>query len=266
MKPSRTKTICLTVAAVLIAGFYLLTPAAKAFPPVPSVKLVVPAYFYPAGQGLKHWQKLINTAGKIPVVAIANPASGPGKAVDPAYTALIKLAQTGKVTMVGYVSTNYGKQAAADIKEDIDDWVSFYPTIQGIFFDEQASEAAQVNFYLDLATYARTKIKGAFLITNPGTECSEEYFAKKVADTICIVEKGVGLEKYSPPAWASRYPAAQFYGLAYQVTKQSSMLTSLKSVTKKRLGCLFITDDKLPNPWDTLPPYWDAEVSHAKSL
>ena len=41
-------------------------------PPVPSVKLVVPAYFYPAGQGLKNWQKLPSAAAKIPIVVIAN--------------------------------------------------------------------------------------------------------------------------------------------------------------------------------------------------
>lgn len=235
-----------------------------AAPPPSGPKLLVPAYFYPDGKGLATWGRLIAAGAKAPIIAIANPASGPGAQVDPAYTAIIKKAQDGQIKIIAYVSTNYAKRTAAEIKRDIDLWVQFYPTIQGIFFDEQTSEAAQADFYLELATYARMKIQDAFIVTNPGTICAEEYFSKKVADTICTVESHDGLEKYTPPAWATKYPAAQFYGLAYKIEKAHGMQTSLKAVGKKHFGYVFITDDKLPNPWDTLPPYWDDEVKAVK--
>ena len=256
---------CGMLAFSLVFAVCVTTPHVTATPPPTGVKLLVPAYFYPAGDGLKHWQSLIAVAGKVSVVAIANPASGPGKAVDPAYTSVIKAAQTGKVTVIGYVSTRYAKRTADEIKQDIDDWIRFYPTIQGLFFDE-TSDAAQSDFYLDLANYARKKINQAFTVTNPGTVCAEEYFSKQVADTICIVEKGEGLEKYTPPVWAAKYSLARFYGLAYAVAKPAGMQTSLKAAPKKHLGYVFVTDDKLPNPWDTLPPYWDAEVNLVKTL
>ena len=203
MRIELSKCSLLTLSLILAAC--AIAHPVQAVPPATEVKLLVPAYFYPAGAGLKNWSKLISAAGKVPVMAIANPASGPGTAVDPAYASVIKLAQAGKVTVIGYVSTSYGKRTAAEIKTDIDNWISFYPTIQGIFFDEQASDAAQSDFYLDLAGHARLKIARAFIVTNPGTACAEEYFSKKVADTICIVEKGEGLDKYAIRQAESRF-------------------------------------------------------------
>lgn len=249
----------LVAAAILAAVCTEHTPTSAA-PPQASLKLLVPAYFYPAGEGLQTWHKLIAAGTKTPVVAIANPGSGPGTAIDPAYSTIIHEAQAAKVTVIGYVSTSYAKRSATEIKHDLDQWLKFYPTIQGFFFDEQASEAGRSDFYLDLTNYARKKIPEAFVVTNPGTTCAEEYFSKNVADTICVIENGAGLEKYAPPPWSKKYPAERFYGLAYHVQKADGMRTSLHAAAQKHLGYVYVTDDKLPNPWDTLPPYWQAEV------
>lgn len=249
------------ISALLFCVQSSLIPAA---PTKTGPKLLVPAYFYPGGKELETWNKLIVAGSKASIIAIANPASGPGTQIDPGYTSIIKRAQEGKIKIIGYVSTSYAKRTAAEIKHDIDLWVQFYPTIEGFFFDEQTSEAAKADFYLDMANYGRSKVKNAFIVTNPGTTCAEDYFSKKVADTICTIESHDGLDKYTPPAWATKYPASQFYGLAYQIDKAQGMHTSLKAVEKKHLGYVFITDDKLPNPWDTLPPYWDEEVKAVK--
>lgn len=242
----------------IVLSITLLLSAGTAFAEQPT--LLVPAYFYPDGKGLKTWNELIAVGPKVPIIAIANPASGPGKQVDPAYTSIISKAQAAKIKIIGYVSTSYAKQTAAQIKQDIDTWVQFYPTIEGFFFDEQSSEAAKSDFYVDIASYGRMKVAQAFIVTNPGTICAEEYFSKRVADTICTVESADGLEKYTPPSWAAKYPASQFYGLAYKINKAKGMQESLKAAPAKHFGYLFVTDDKLPNPWDTLPPYWDDEV------
>ena len=68
-------------------------------PEPPRLSILVPAYFYPSGRGLKEWEKLIDAAGRAPIVAIANPASGPGKKVDPNYTAVIRRAAKAGVTV-----------------------------------------------------------------------------------------------------------------------------------------------------------------------
>lgn len=250
--------VCLIVVPCVTPS--LLTSAQ----PQTGPKLLVPAYFYPGGKELETWNKLIAAGSKASIIAIANPASGPGTQIDPGYTAIIRKAQDGKIKIIAYVSTSYAKRTAAEIKHDIDLWVQFYPTIEGFFFDEQTSEAAKADFYLDVANYGRSKVKDAFIVTNPGTICAEDYFSKKVADTICTVESHDGLEKYTQPAWATKYPASQFYGLAYKIDKAKEMHVSMKAVEKKHFGYVFITNDKLPNPWDTLPPYWDEEVKAVK--
>ncbi len=48
----------------------------------PKLSLWVPAYYYPNGPGLREWDRLIAAARLVPIVAIANPASGPGDHVD----------------------------------------------------------------------------------------------------------------------------------------------------------------------------------------
>lgn len=248
----------------LLTLIYVASARSSAAPPRVGPKLLVPTYFYPGGKELETWNKLIAAGAKVPIIAIANPASGPGTQIDPAYTVIIAKAQSANIKIIAYVSTSYAKRTAAEIKHDIDLWIQFYPTVQGIFFDEQTSDAAHADFYLDVATYARTKIKNAFIVTNPGTICAEDYFSKQVADTICTVESAEGLEKYATPAWAMKYPAANFYGLAYKIDKPHGMHASLKAVEKKHFGYVFITDGKLPNPWDRLPQYWDDEVKAVK--
>lgn len=252
-----------SLALVLALGLGLLAAPPEP-PPKPSPKLLVPAYFYPAGKGLESWNKLIAGTDKATVIAIVNPASGPGTQVDPAYTLVIQQAQAAQVKLIAYVSTSYAQRSTADIKRDIDLWLQYYPTIQGFFFDEQSSDGAKADFYLDLATYARGKVRNAFIVTNPGIPCDEAYFAKNVADTICVIESANGLDQFVPPAWFAKYPAEKFYGLAYRIGKPNGMRTSIAAARKKRLGYLYITDDKLPNPWDTLPGYWQEELKAVK--
>src|SRR5687768_16366735 len=77
----------------------------------PPLRLLVPAYFYPAGKGEQKWDKLIAAADRVPIVAIVNPASGPGRRADPNYTAILERAAKAKrLTLIGYVTTSYAKR------------------------------------------------------------------------------------------------------------------------------------------------------------
>jgi hypothetical protein len=256
------------IAVALLCGLVAMSGPGRAAPPTAVVttkpKLLVPAYFYPDGPGLAYWKQLMATASTASTIAIANPDSGPGKQIDPAYTSVIQQAQAAKIKVIGYVSTSYAKRTAADIKADVDKWVQFYPTVQGIFFDEQVSSADKVAFYLDLKTYTLSKIPQAFVVTNPGVQCAEEYFSNNVADTICVIESSASLHKYVVPKWAAKYPADKFYGLAYGIHTPAEMQACLKAAAQKRMGYVFVTNDVLNNPWDTLPHYWQAEVDAVK--
>ena len=123
----------------LLVAFAPANGIASAADPAPKMRLLVPAYFYPAGKGEKEWERLLAAPEEAGVVAIVNPASGPGRRVDANYTKVLEQAKKSKVTLIGYVSTSYGKRKTEEVKGDVDQWVRFYPGIQGIFFDEQAS-------------------------------------------------------------------------------------------------------------------------------
>ncbi len=106
-----------------------------------SLRILVPAYFYPAGEGLREWDRLLAAADDVPIAAIVNPASGPGKGGDPNYVTLLRRARKTKLTLIGYVPLSYAKRPLADVRADVDTWLRHYPDLDGILFDEQPSAA-----------------------------------------------------------------------------------------------------------------------------
>jgi hypothetical protein len=238
-----------------------LVPATE---PAPRVQLLVPAYFYPAGEGLKHWEALAAAAKRMPVRAVVNPASGPGDKADPAYTKLLeRLKDQPGLTLLGYVSTRYGKRPLADVKADVDRWRRLYPQIHGLFVDEQASGEGQVGYYASLYEYAKKKHRLRLVVSNPGTVCAEAYLARPAADMACLFEGSKGLADFTPPPWAAKYPARRFAALAYKVENAAQMRQLFRTARAKGIGQLYVTDAAGANPWERLPSYWGDEVAAA---
>jgi hypothetical protein len=254
------------VAAVLVLA--VLSSAADAQDPAektPRVQLLVPAYFYPAGDGAKEWDKLLAAADRAAIVAIVNPASGPGRRVDPNYTAVLERAAKAKrLALIGYVSTSYAKRPIEEVKADVDQWLKFYPGIQGIFFDEQASGAEQVAYYAALYKHVRETHKLQLVITNPGTTCAEVYVSKLAADAICLFEGPRPFDAAKLPEWRARYAAGRIAVLSYQIKTAEAMQKLIAAAAEAKIGLCYITDDEGGNPWDRLPRYWDEEVTAAE--
>ena len=105
----------------------------------------MPLYTYPTDPS---WNTVI--AGKaahptVGVIAVVNPANGPGAAADPAYASGIARLNAAGIKVIGYVATGYAVNSAVAVKADIDRWRAFYPgQISGIFFDEQSNRAGDV--------------------------------------------------------------------------------------------------------------------------
>ena len=143
-------------------------PGQPLAPVTPKLQLLVPAYFYPAGSGLRSWRRLMEAASKIKLVAIVNPRSGPGDQRNADYYAILQAAKVKGIRAIGYVSTGYGiNRRLSEVKREIDRWVEFYPQINGFFFDQQSTAAHDVTFYTVLRDHARQKIKDALVINNP---------------------------------------------------------------------------------------------------
>ena len=263
-------TILLTILGIGITTVWIPDQRTKAeeTKPEPKLRLLIPAYAYPAEDGLQLWNGLAGAAAKVPVVAIANPASGPGQSRDENYARIVPRVQKAGVRIIGYVATSYAKRPIPDVERDMDAWIKMYPTIEGIFFDEQASGAEHVEYYRTLYEYAGRRLKpDPILVSNPGVLCAPEYLTRSSAATFCLFESSQGFAEFAVPERAGRrFPPRQVAALLYGVKTAKQMRQAAQDAAKKGIGYLFITDDALPNPWDTLPPYWDEEVAAIQEL
>jgi hypothetical protein len=257
--------------AAVAAGVVLLSSTGKppALPeggatPAPRLRLLVPAYFYPGGPGLEHWEKVLASAASVPITAVVNPASGPGKQRDPNYAQIVERARKAGVILIGYIRTNYAQQPLDEVKADVDRWFEFYPGIEGVFFDEQASGAGEVGYYVSAAEYVRRKRAQAPVVTNPGVVCAEEYLARSASDLVCLTESS-RLHR-DPPSWADQQHRGRLAVLLYRVQGSEQMRQLTREIARQRLGAVYITDADQPNPWDRLPSWWDDEVALVREV
>jgi hypothetical protein len=236
------------------------------------VRLLVPAYFYPAGPGLKEWERLLAVSTDPDyvkyldevegVVVIINPASGPGKEADPNYVKILdRIGKAGNLTPIGYVSTSYGKRPLADVEANVDRWLKLYPGIGGIFFDEQASGDDRVGYQRDLYDYVRTRKGLKLVVTNPGTVCAEKYLSEPATDVACLFEGPKAFDPSAFPGWVGKYAPAHVAAVSYQVGTAESMRACVRTAAEKKVGYCYVTDAEGANPWDRLPRYWEEEVA-----
>jgi hypothetical protein len=198
----------------------------------------------------------------VPIIAIVNRDSGPGKQVDANLLRVLERARRSKLSLVGYVTLKYARRPVADVKAEVDGWLTLYPgTLDGIFFDEQPSGPEGVAFVDECTAHVRSRIKDARIVCNPGTVCAPEYLAIAGGPTVCLFENKTGIDAYRPPPWRTKFPARQMAVVLYDVQTADAMRRSLREMVRKRAGYVYVTDDSGANPWDRLPSYWDEEVA-----
>jgi len=213
---------------------------------------IVPLYSLPSDPA---WAALIaakKAHASVPVIAVINPNSGPGTAARSDYmTGVGKLTGAG-VKVAGYVATGYGKRSVAEVKADIDRWRNLYPEAKAIFFDEMANTPGLESHYSGLTSYA--KGKGIdYTIGNPGVDSTPGYVG--TVDTILIVECA-GLPSADKLAgWHASHPREAFGIIPHSVP---SLDAGFVAMAKSHVAYIFLQNDVMPNPWDTLPPYFDA--------
>lgn len=237
------------------------------------VRLLVPAYFYPGGLGLKEWEKLIATTTNenVSVWAIVNPASGPGVKVDPNYKKILKRAVKAGIRLLGYVHTNYGDRPFAEVKKDLEQWHLLYPEIDGIFVDTMSNKVAKVDFYQKFYQEINKVFVNPVVVGNPGTLVPESYVKMPTADVICLFENAQDTiqNKIKTPPWASKYPQQEWSALIYK-TDEAKMDSLAADLLKEKIRYVYITDEyqvnKVLNPWTRLPSYWPTEVYRLQRL
>jgi hypothetical protein len=227
----------------------------------PTTGILMPLYTYPLVWILGNaYEQLANIAKAHPsvgITAIINPDSGPGTAQNIDYIQGISILKNAGIRVIGYVYTSYASRPIADVEADIDRYVSFYgSSISGVLFDEMSNVAGNENYYKTLSNYAKSKGL-TFTAGNPGTDTLPSYIG--TVDTLNIYEgSGVPSLGFLSGGWHSNYAKQNFSFVAYGVP---SLDQTYITNAAKYVGYMYITDDNLPNPWDTLPPYLEQLVT-----
>ena len=224
--------------------------------------MAVPAYFYPGS----YWTQL-DQAGSGVGVAVMNPDSGPGPALDPNYAAALHWAQAAGIHMVGYVYTSYASRPLSAVEADINAYYSWYPSLNGIFLDEASTNCANEPYYASLNAYVKSKGGTGLTILNPGTQTNQCY--EPAADILLTFEGSDSqyVSSYSAPSWVMSYPASHFWHVIYATSSVSAMATAVQLSKARNAGYVYVTSATLPNPYDLLPtgPYWSGELSDIAS-
>jgi hypothetical protein len=194
---------------------------------------------------------------------IANINNGPGTSIDPSYTSAIATAKAAGIKVFGYVYTNYGANSIASVEANITTWNTYYG-VTNIFIDEVSTTAANEPYYQTLSNYVHQQTTGSLTMLNPGTVPDQSYM--NAGDIIATFEGDYSTyESTTFPSWLSTYPANRFYNIIYNVPDQTTMTAVLTKTVQNNVGYVYITNDILPNPYDTLPPYLSVEASGANS-
>lgn len=235
--------------------------AQRALPAEQHLRVLVPAYFYPVPGS--PWDRLIATSESNPTLvwAIGNPGSGPGAAIDPTYVATFTAFQrSGR--LLGYVYTSYGARPLVDVFADIDTWYAWYAP-DGIFVDEMDNvPLAHESYYRAIFQHVAAAHPKAAVVGNPGTTSTLDYLDGafgRCASTLCLFENSSGFLAYTPQPWVLTRPRREFYALPHS-TAAADWPAVVDHAFASHFGWVYVTNDTLPNPWDTLPPYFEAMV------
>ncbi len=210
-------------------------------------RLIVPAYFHPASHPAE-WAWLVEQAGQVRLVVL-NLADGPGTRPDTAVQPALSRLQAAGVAVAGYVDTNYGRRPAREALADLGRYLDWY-TVAGVFFDRAAAGPEHVGHYAGLAQRAR-QLGARVVALNHGAHPVEAY--AEHADLLGTFEGPwrayLGL---AIPRWARSRPAGQFYHLPHSVPP-GSFSDAFWLAARRNAGCVYVTDQGGPNPWDRLP-------------
>ena len=221
--------------------------------------MVVPAYWDPDQQ----WQRIIAAAPTVGMI-IFNPDSGPGTVTKPGYAAAIAQAQAAGINVLGYVSTQYGARAEADIDADVNGYYQLYSP-SGIYFAEGPTAATCDTLqaeYQRLTALAQSHDPNAYLAI--GTRFCPTFitFSDLMVE---FAETYSTYQDYSSPSWMPGHSPDRFCHFVSEVPDANASQVLSRAIGLGA-GWVFTTDGTAPNPWGALPSYFDQELAALRKL
>lgn len=195
-----------------------------------------------------------------------NPDSGPPDSENTDFTAgFALLKQNGNAShlkIYGYVPTGFGAVSINTVRSDIDKYYQFWPNdINGILIDEMTNIAGSESYYQSITDYLHSNYgNDQITIGNPGTSTSAAYI--NTVDEIQISETTdyPTLNAMQTATMNGAFNKNKFHIGIHSATVYNAPLMTEFS---KLAGNLFITNDVLPNPYDTLSGFLQPMALHA---
>jgi hypothetical protein len=202
---------------------------------------------------------------------ILNVNNGPGTESNPAFVSVVNKVRNAGANVAGYVYSKYGRRSLATVEADVALYTSLNYNINGILVDEMASAATPPNlkYYASLYKYIKTAHPDWRVFGNPGTTADQAFIdgpMGRTADTLIVYEdKQANYAGYAAKPWNAKFARSNFGHIIYGAADAATMSADLDRAISLNAGYAFVTDAKLPNPYNVLPAYWAAEVSKVQS-
>ena len=285
--------IALMTSALVVVGSVPPGQAAQAVPDI-AQKVAVPAYINPLlDPGA--WAQLATASPAAMGFAVANVINGPDYTPLDEWSQVIQSVSASGVKVVGYVDTGYlgttgqrtrlGSTDPVDwmsqIQHDVDTWYRFYgSSLSGIFFDQTQNacgptqgSTAWADLYKRLSDNVERLYPGSVTVLNPGIAVPRCY--ETAGDVIVTFEGSYasyvgdpsGANPYTPLSWTPVDPM-KIWHIVYDAPDVTTMTNTIALSETRNAGYIYVTDDVLANPYDTLPPldYWAAELTTVLTL
>lgn len=238
-----------------------------------NLQIILPLYNYPNwwDQEQYVWPQVAEARHQVPITAIINPNNGPdGGPPNTDYRQGMQLLRAAGVTLLGYVSTQYGERKAQEVMSDIDLYAKYFP-VDGIFLDEVSNDLAFKEHYRHFKGHIEEKTSLDHTLLNPGTALPESYLSQQrpVGTAAVTFENTYGhwQDNVADPAhWAKGRSAEQFAALIYDVPHEKAMRRVVDLAAERNYGYVYATDHRGENPWNRLPSYWGQLVQYVQRV
>lgn len=147
-----------------------------------------------------------------------------------------------------------------EIKADIQTYRKWY-NVNGFFIDEVEATTTYRPYYKNISSYIKGLNASNLVVLNPGTIPDDQAFMI-FADVVVIHEDDIStLSTFKLPAWLCKVDPKKICLIYYNANTSTSMLNAVAKTKKLNTGYVYITDDVLSNPYDTLPTYYQEEYN-----
>ncbi|MGC9080933.1 spherulation-specific family 4 protein, partial [Sulfurihydrogenibium sp.] len=153
--------------------------------------------------------------------------------------------------VLGYVYTSKSQRNIDEVKNDINNWLSFYPNmIDGFFVDEVVN--GTYNYYSSIHSYIKALNKNFYVVLNPGAVVDSSYWT--IADKIVVFEDSYNrLLNYNYTFYSQ--PSSNVCMIIYGIPDKNTFYNVLSKALSLNSSCQYITNYSLNDLYFRLSDY-----------